>query len=128
MIAKPRPRLLEKRERRAKINATNSEENAKVYARSGGQCEVVTVRAFVHVGKDGPERPCLTTTRCRLRASHVHHLISGIGRRNVGKSIEAAHKLHMCEKCHSEIHGHVLKPVNATEREVAATVRWERVR
>jgi hypothetical protein len=121
MIAKPRPRLLEKKDRRAAIAATDKAENAKVKARSGGQCEVVTLAKV-------PERNAtLGRWRCPLRASHVHHLISGIGRRNVGKSITAEAKLHVCERCHELIHGHVLKPVNATEREAAATVRYERV-
>jgi hypothetical protein len=119
MIAKPRPRLLEKKDRRAAIAATDKAENTKVKARSGGQCEVIEAGTNAIFQK--------VTRRCPLRASHVHHLISGIGRRNVGKSIEAAHKIHVCEKCHELIHGHVLKPINATEREAAATVRYERV-
>lgn len=115
MIAKPRPKLLERREARAKVNAEDRAENAKVKQRSGGRCEVL-VRGF---------RRWL---QCPRRASHVHHLISGIGRRNVGKSIEAGSKLHICGICHEEIHGHVLKPVNDYERESAATIRYERVR
>jgi hypothetical protein len=58
----------------------------------------------------------------------VHHLKSGIGRRNVGDSISARCKLHVCDNCHSEIHGHVLKPINERDRYEAATVRYERVR
>lgn len=114
MIAKPRPKLLERRERQAATATRDREENAKVRFRSGGQCEVVEMTRGLW--------------RCSLRASHVHHLISGIGRRNVGKSILAAHKLHVCDRCHAEIHGHVLKPVNEYERYEANTVRYERVR
>jgi hypothetical protein len=121
MIAKPRPKLLEKRDKQAATNALDRSENAKVKQRSGGQCEVRVCRESKQFfGRD--------INRCPLRASHVHHLISGIGRRNVGKSITAECKLHVCDRCHEEIHGHVLKPVNATEREAAATVRYERVR
>ena len=98
------------------------DENAKVKQRSGGQCEVWELRWM----RTGTKRD--DYTRCPLRGSHVHHLISGIGRRNRGVSIEAAHKLHVCERCHEEIHGHVLKPINATEREAAATVKYERIR
>jgi hypothetical protein len=118
MIAKPRPKLLERREARAKVNAEDRAENAKVKQRSYGRCEVKEVGAWGG----------LPVRRCSLRASQVHHLISGIGRRNVGKSIKAEHKLHVCDRCHEEIHGHVLKPVNDYERESAATVRYERVR
>ena len=123
-LAKPRPKLLEKRQAKADLAKIDRDENTKVKARSGGRCEVLVVLAsatWQAARKDA-------MGRCPLRASHVHHLISGIGRRNVGKSITADAKLHVCERCHSEIHGHVLKPVNATEREAAATVKYERIR
>jgi hypothetical protein len=113
--------LLEKRQQKADTAALDRAENAKVKQRSGGQCEMKWPLW------DRDARPS-GFKRCPLRASHVHHLISGIGRRNVGKSIESAHKLHLCERCHSEIHAHVLVPLNAYEREDAATVRYERVR
>jgi hypothetical protein len=113
MIAKPRPRMLEKADKRAAVAIISKAENAKVKQRSGGQCEVIEVGT--------------TLKRCPLRASHVHHLIGGSGKRNVGKSITAACKLHVCERCHELIHGHVLKPINGYEREAAATVRYERV-
>jgi len=117
MITKPRPKLLEKRDKKAATDALDRAENARVRQRSGGQCEMLTTND-----------PVFRNRRCPLRASHIHHLISGIGRRNVGKSIEAAHKLHVCDRCHEEIHGHVLKPVNDYEKDAAATVRYERVR
>jgi hypothetical protein len=121
-LAKPRPKLLDKRDAKAKTAKLDREENAKVKQRSGGQCEVRTVADY------SPRSTWHSNfKRCPFRASHTHHLISGIGRRNVGKSILAAHKLHVCERCHEEIHGHVLKPVNDYEREDAATVRYERV-
>jgi len=124
-LTKPRPKLLEKRERKAETNAIDRAENAKVKQRSGGFCEV---RGLDRGDPRRGQMYALMEWKCRRRASHVHHLISGIGRRNVGKSIEAAHKLHVCDRCHEEIHGHVLTPVNATEREAAATVRYERQR
>lgn len=120
-LAKPRPKMLDKIDARKAIAAIDRAENLKVKARSGGQCEVVTkhrTKPFWIVS--------VYDVRCPRRASHTHHLISGIGRRNRGVSIQAEHKLHVCDRCHDEIHGHVLKPVNATERESAATVRYER--
>ena len=117
MLKKPRPKLLDQRHAKADVAKIDRAENAKVKARSKGQCEVRTKDYWL-------QRPL----RCNLRASQVHHLISGIGRRNRGASIKAAHKLHVCDRCHSEIHGHVLTPVNATEREAAATVRYERAK
>ena len=125
MIAKPRPRMLDKLDAKRAREATDRAENVKVKARSGGQCEVQTLKQ-VRYGGMSMGRPM--AIRCALRASHIHHLISGIGRRNVGKSIEAAHKLHVCERCHDKIHGHVLIPVNQYEREAAATVRFERIK
>jgi len=131
VIAKPRPRLLEKRDKQAATNALDRAENAKVKQRSGGQCEV---REMFRVDRWESERVTGEPTwrylphRCALRASHVHHLISGIGRRNVGRSITAECKLHVCDRCHEEIHGHVLKPVNDYEKEAAATVRYERIK
>ena len=118
---KPRPALLSKRDAKAKTATIDRAENAKVKRRSTGLCEVrvVTPNALTGVRY---------ISRCWRRASHVHHLIAGIGRRNVGRSILAEHKLHTCGICHSEIHGHVLQPVNATEREAAATIRYERVK
>ena len=118
-LAKPRPKLLDKRDAKRLMNAIDRQQNDEVKQRSGGRCEVLVVLTDVRSGGLG---------RCPLRASHVHHLISGIGRRNRGVSIEARSKLHVCERCHAEIHGHVLKPVNATEREAAATVKYERIR
>jgi hypothetical protein len=121
MIAKPRPKLLEKREAKADRDRIDREQNALVKQRSGGQCEAL-------IGLSSMIAKAATFRRCARRASHVHHLISGIGRRNVGESIEAAHKLHVCDNCHAEIHGHVLKPENEMERSDAATVVYERVR
>ena len=114
MIPKPRPRLLEKRAAKAAIEQMDMDENRKVKQRSGGRCEVQVIGKAI-------------IWRCPLRASHVHHLMGGIGRRNVGRSITAECKLHVCERCHEELHGHVLKPTNYYEREDAASVRYERV-
>lgn len=123
MIAKPRPRLLDKRDQRAKVAEIDRKENAKVKQRSGGRCEV-----RIDLTLEGYTEPWAIDRRCVRRASQTHHLISGIGRRNIGKSILAEHKLHVCDLHHQEIHGHVLRPLNATERESAATVRYERCR
>lgn len=115
---KPKPRLLERRARRAAVTAEDRKQNDLVKIRSGGACEVRTVVTHhSHV----------TSIRCLRRAVHVHHLISGMGRRNIGKSILAAHKLHVCDLDHADIHGHVLVPVDFLTREDAATVVYSRV-
>lgn len=135
MIAKPRPKLLEKREAKAQVAAEDRAENAKVRKRSDGFCEV-RIEAYRElivtgtlVGESTRVVPYIGhANRCHRRAGHIHHLISGIGRRNIGKSIKADHKLHVCELHHEEIHGHVLKPVNELERYDAATVCYERIK
>lgn len=116
-VPKPRPQLLATRERKSQIAAQDRAENAKVKARSKGQCEVRT-RVGVRT---------VMVPRCYRRAAHIHHLKSGIGRRNVGDSVLSKCKLHVCELHHSEIHGHVLKPTDEATRYDAATVVYERM-
>ena len=118
-IPKPRPRLLEKRDRASATAAIDRAERAKCRKRSGGKCEVV-------------EAICNTLGqrvqfRCGCFATHNHHLLGGIGRRNRGASILAAHRIDVCKECHAELHGHVLQPVGEG-REDAATVCFERVK
>jgi hypothetical protein len=113
---KPRPRLLDKRDKARGKDRLDRAERAKCKARSGGVCEVVEV-AF-------PQIPFIS--RCSRRAVHNHHLISGIGRRNAGASILAEHRIEVCEQCHREIHGRVLVPVGQG-RESAGFVAFERV-
>lgn len=115
-IPKPRPKMLDKRKAKADVDAEDRRENAKMKKRSGGRCEVVVISATYR-----------QPWRCPRRAFHPHHLISGIGRRNVGKSIKSEHKLHVCEACHDEIHGRVLKPENDVHRYEATKVRFIRI-
>jgi hypothetical protein len=71
-------------------------ENAKVRKRSEGRCEVVVIG-------EG---------RCHRRATEVHHLISGNGKRAVGPSLLMEHKQHVCAGiggCHPKITEHKLK-------------------
>lgn len=97
MFPKPRPAALERKDRRRQLVKADLSENAKVKARSGGRCEM-TMRGSFGVY-------C-----CQRRAVHVHHLIGGIGVRGRGDSAKAENKLHLCDRCHSDIHAHVLVP------------------
>lgn len=126
-IPKPTPKLIDKKKARADVAAIDRRENAKVKQRSGGLCEV-QVRLPPSERRRVPgELPVAAFTQCLgVAVGEPHHLISGIGRRNVGKSILAAHKLAVCRKCHLEIHGHVLKPENEAHRYDAATIRFIR--
>jgi len=111
---KPIPKLLDKRKSQADLRKLDREQRAICQARSGGRCEV---RVLV------PYRD----SRCIHRATENHHLIGGMGRRNVGRSRLAEHRLHVCAYCHAEITAHVLVPcVDEAQREQAATVRYER--
>lgn len=93
MIAKPRPKLLEKREAKAQIDATDRAENEKARRRANGRCEI-----FV-VGEGW----------CTKRDQETHHMISGIGRKKVGRSLLAEHKQRCCTECHRLITNNVLK-------------------
>lgn len=111
---KPRPALLDKRDSAKDQAALDRIERATCHARSGGRCEVI----------EACDRYVLA---CVRPARENHHLIAGIGRRNRGRSILAAHRIDVCAAHHQEITGHVLQPVGEG-REDAARVRYERRR
>lgn len=115
---KPAPKLLAKRKAKASVETTDRTERQKCHARSGGQCEVYETSPVMRG----------VAMRCERRARQNHHLIGGIGRRNRGRSILAAHRLDTCDRCHEDITGNVLVPVDGTKKEHAATVRYERIR
>ena len=100
---KPRPRALEKDDRRKAIEARDRRESAKVKVRSGGQCEVRT-----------------GAVRCTHRAAHIHHLLGGFGVRGLGDSALPKNKAHVCVDCHKAIHAHVLVPLGG--------VRFQRIK
>lgn len=80
-----------------------------VKARSGGRCEVV----FVEGNTAREETLWFAATgehprgRCIRNAVHVHHMISGRGKRGIGRSALPKHKQHVCEQCHRDIHGDI---------------------
>lgn len=115
-LAKPRPRLLDKREAQGKVKTKDQQERDKCHERSGRKCEVVE------------EFESGYSFRCLRPVVENHHLISGIGRRNKGRSILAEHRLDTCKRCHDDITGKVLRPIDGTQKELAATVRYERVK
>ena len=103
---KGRPASLLREDRRKARASKDEQESKKVKVRSMGICERVEtlsggIRAF-----------------CMRRAVHVHHLLGGNGVRGRGKSALAINKLHLCAKCHSEIHAHVLVPDGTTWRRI----------
>lgn len=118
---KPRPKLLDKRQRQAAVDKVDREQKAICRARSGGRCEVTVLQP--------PQFGRVIAISCFNHASENHHLIGGSGRRNKGRSILAAHRLDVCDRCHEDITGKVLIPaVPQDKAECAATVRYERVR
>ena len=116
---KPKPYLLVKRERKSKKDAKDARERKKCHARSGGRCEVVEVVAL-------PEQSELKIFRCKKAARQNHHLLSGVGRRNVGDSILAEHRLDVCTLHHSEITNKVIVPCDLDKAKHAATVTYWR--
>lgn len=82
--------------------ATDGEESDAVKVRSGGRCEVVWFG-----------RKERRVRRCVKRASQVHHMIGGWGKRARGPSILAKHKQHVCDTCHPLITGRVLRRIGA---------------
>jgi len=99
-LSKGTPAKLLKADRTKARDKVDEAESAKVRARSKGRCEVVWF------GKKARK-----VSRCGKRASEVHHLIGGHGRRGRGISAKAERKIHACQECHSKITGHVLRRV-----------------
>ena len=92
MIMYPKPAKTRKQAqsaRRRALEARDTAESVKVHERSGGRCEL-TVLGW----------------RCTRRATEVHHLIGGSGRRGVGLSALASHKIHLCGTDHAWCHAH----------------------
>src|SRR5688572_20600387 len=114
-IPKSRPRVLEKREAKAKLKAEDDRQRELCHARSGGRCEVLEVIPR-------PEQSAIATKRCKGRAVHNHHLLGGVGRRNVGDSIKAEHRLDTCQKCHQDIEAGILVPADRDVETIAAKV------
>lgn len=96
---KPRPAKLAKLDRLKIRETLDRAENVKVKARSGGQCELRE-----------RYRDSIVPYRCTRRAVHIHHRLGGIGVRGRGPSALADNKFHVCARCHSDIHAHVLVP------------------
>ena len=112
---KPRPGALLKKDRVKAKQSVEDRENAKVKARSQGQCEVV--QEFVYVGG----------RRCLRRASEIHHLLGGSGRRGVKESALAENKIHVCGVCHDLITRHILQPHWTHVEDRAGTVTFVRL-
>lgn len=116
---KPQPRLLEKRKRKSAKESQNRAERKLCRLRSGGRCEVIIVT-------HKPEQSALIQKRCTRAANQNHHLLGGVGRRNIGASILAQHRIDTCRSCHEEITHEVLQAYVFDEQYDAATVRYIR--
>lgn len=116
---KGKPFIVEKREKKSALDAKDRAEREKCHIRSGGRCEVQEV-----IPK--PEHSLIVTKRCKRKVVHNHHLIGGNGKRNIGPSILAEHRLDTCQRCHQDIEAELLVPADRDKREDAATVTYER--
>jgi hypothetical protein len=118
---KTKLRATEKAEKQADIAKQDKAESAKAKKRAKGQCE-----AWENTPNPWNPTRSFTLVRCKRKDTQTHHLISGIGRRNKGKSILAEHKLRVCDQCHADLHAKILQPTTATDE--AASVRYRRAR
>lgn len=110
-FSKPFPQFLERQQRRARQEARERTENAKVRKRSGGRCEVV-----------------LGEKRCRKRGREIHHLLGGNGQRGRGESVLATHKVHACVDHHRLMGLTWIEATWTTPQNPVATIRFEQVR
>ena len=117
---KPSPGALDRAARSMARYVTDRRENAKVRIRSEGRCEVVEeVQRFGCVWGD---------RRCSRDGVHVHHMISGRGKRAIGQSLLAEHKQHTCAQHHEDITEHRLERI-ATEGQLPLwTDQYRRIR
>ncbi len=108
MVGFPKPRKIDRLNRKLRISSAQRSidriERQKCAKRSQGRCEVIEA-----VLK--PEQSQVIYRRCKNRASQNHHLLSGRGRRNVGASILAEHRLCVCQIHHAEITARILVPI-----------------
>lgn len=119
MFPKPRPHVLVKREKKAAMTAEDTRQRKLCHLRSGGRCEVIEVIAK-------PEQSAIVKKRCKGKAVHNHHLIGGVGRKNVGVSILADHRIDCCIRCHQDIEAEILIPSHRDDCFDAKTVTYER--
>ena len=87
MFPKPEPQRRVTRRKRMDHAQFQREQRAKVLDRSEGRCEIWELGV-----------------RCGFPADEVHHLIGGIGRRNVGDSALATHLVATCRQHHRDVH------------------------
>lgn len=120
-IPKPRPRALDKQDRTTAKRTRDERESEKVKRRSQGQCEVRMVFTNVVTG-------ALVMRRCVRRASEVHHILGGRGRRGVGESALAKNKLHQCGICHDLITRHILQGHWTDVNDRAGTITFVRLK
>jgi len=97
-LSKGTPKADAKAARTRTREAQDEAESAKVKIRSKGQCEVVWELKTA-------------ASRCDHRATEIHHLIGGWGRRARGESLRAERKLHACGRCHQLITSHRLRRI-----------------
>lgn len=106
-FAKSRPRALDKADRDKVIVSTDKAEDQKTKDRAAGRCEVF-------IAGQG---------RCLRRDTQTHHIQKGWGRRARGTSALAENKLRVCDRCHADLHGHVIVPEGAEQDKAFRRVR-----
>lgn len=87
---KPRPRVLEKDDRKRKQEAEDRRGSEEARKRANGRCEIEVIGEPV----------------CTKPGMHTHHMIGGRGRRGIGESAKAERKQRACADHHEAVtHG-----------------------
>ena len=100
-VPRPKPRVVDQRERRAVRAQITKTVRAQVWRRDGGRC-----------------RACQ-----RRRGTHVHH----VRYRSCGGRWTTANDVLLCQACHQDVHARILL-IWGTNADVAADLVFERQR
>ncbi len=88
-LSKPRPAALDKKDKTQARVSRDERLSAEVRVRSRGRCEM-------NLGSTSA-----AGIRCHRRATEVHHLLGGNGRRGYGDSALPVNKAHLCQDHHA---------------------------
>ena len=99
------PKTVKRRKKGADDVALDKLENKEVVKRSESRCEVTLHELTFPATKSQPAM--MVMMRCTRRATQVHHMIGGRGKRGKGISAFREHKQHVCYRCHQDITGDV---------------------
>ena len=92
-FSKQRPRVLDKEDRQAELDALDRKGTTEARTRAKGCCEIEVVGERL----------------CARPGAHTHHMLGGNGRRGKGESTKAVRKQRVCTEHHSEINNGLIR-------------------